>query len=276
MAQITVRTNGQTLKVAAYAAHWTSAALAAIASGNDDVASGTTLTITSDYTFYFANNAETATIGVWQLDGTQLALHSELPVHPGVGPRVLNPVPDVYQSAADDTGLTTGALPAGALAETFPRWVVCANTAVLTSARLSVAGISLRQGMTISSISFISATTALVAGDNQWFALYNSAGALLAQTADVTSEAWAANSVKTLALTAPVTTTYSGLHYLAIMVKASGGNVPTLAAQSPIALTYGQLPKLSALTADNALAAAAPAPLGAFSNAAGYPYAYVS
>ena len=41
-----------------------------------------------------------------------------------------------------------------------------------------------------------------------------------------TSTAWAANSRKTLSLTSTFTTTYSGIHYLGIMVAAT--TVPTI------------------------------------------------
>jgi hypothetical protein len=50
----------------------------------------------------------------------------------------------------------------------------------------------------------------------------------LARTADQTTAAWAANTIKTLAIAqatagsaSSYTTTYSGLHYLGVMIKAS-------------------------------------------------------
>lgn len=100
MAQITVRTNGQTLTVNASVSHWTTAALAVTASAGDDVESTTTTTITSDYTMHFANTATTATVTVKQLDGTTLHTGT-YEVNPGVGARVLSPTISTDQASAD-------------------------------------------------------------------------------------------------------------------------------------------------------------------------------
>jgi hypothetical protein len=115
----------------------------------------------------------------------------------------------------------------GALYETFDR-DMCdeVNTAALSSGRLSLQAIWLPAGTVISSISFWSATTALATGTNQLFGLYDINLNLLCSSTNDTSTAWAANSKKTLSLTSAFTTTYSGLHYLGIMVTAT--TVPTL------------------------------------------------
>jgi len=125
----------------------------------------------------------------------------------------------------------------GALYETFDR-NLCneVNTSVLSSGRLSLQSIWLPAGTTISSISFWSATTALSAGTNQLFGLYDINLNLLRSSVNDTSTAWGANSRKTLSLTSTFTTTYSGLHYLGIMVT---GTVPTLKGNT--AKTGGQL-----------------------------------
>jgi hypothetical protein len=144
--------------------------------------------------------------------------------------------------------LTAGAFPvfsgynkmvlAGALYETFDR-NLCdeVNTAVLSSGRLSLQSIWLPAGITINSISFWSATTAGATLTNQLFGLYDNNLNLLRQSNNDTSTAWAANARKTLTLTAPFTTTYSGLYYLAIMIAAT--TVPTLKGNT--AKTGGQL-----------------------------------
>jgi hypothetical protein len=111
------------------------------------------------------------------------------------------------------------------------------NTAVLSSGRLSLQAIYIPAGTLINSISFWSATTAGATLTNQLFGLYDNNRNLLATSVNNTNTAWAANSRKTLALTAPFTTTYSGLYYLAIMVTA--GTVPTLKGNT--AKTGGQL-----------------------------------
>ena len=100
------------------------------------------------------------------------------------------------------------------------------NTAVLASGRLSLAAIWLPANTTITSISFWSATTAGATLTNQLFGLYDINLNLLRSSTNDTSTAWAANSKKTLSLTSAFTTTYSGLHYLGIMVTAT--TVPTL------------------------------------------------
>ena len=115
----------------------------------------------------------------------------------------------------------------GALYETFDR-DMCdeVNTSVLTSGRLSLQAIWLPAGVTINSISFYSATTQAGAPTNQLFGLYNNNRDLLRSSVNDTTAAWAANALKTLALTSAFTTTYSGLYYLGIMVTAT--TVPTL------------------------------------------------
>ncbi len=115
----------------------------------------------------------------------------------------------------------------GALYETFDR-NLCdeVNTAVLSSGRLSLQAIYLPAGVTITSISFWSATTAAGTPTNQLFGLYDINLNLLRSSNNDTTTAWAANSRKTLSLTSTFTTTYSGIHYLGIMVAAT--TVPTL------------------------------------------------
>lgn len=126
----------------------------------------------------------------------------------------------------------------GALYETIDR-DLCdeVNTALLSSGRLSLQAIYLPAGVTINSISFWSATTAGATLTNQLFGLFDSSYNLLRSSVNDTSTAWAANSRKTLALTSAFTTTYSGIHYLGIMVAAT--TVPTIKGNT--AKTGGQL-----------------------------------
>jgi hypothetical protein len=114
----------------------------------------------------------------------------------------------------------------GALYETFDR-DICdeVNTSVLSTGRLSLQAIWLPADTVITSISFWSATTALSAGTNQLFGLYDINLNLLRSSTNDGATAWSANSRKTLSLTSTFKTTYSGLYYLGIMVT---GTVPTL------------------------------------------------
>lgn len=126
----------------------------------------------------------------------------------------------------------------GCKAETFSRKLVPeVNTALLTTGRLSLESIAIREGELLTSISFWSATTAAGTPTNQLFGLYDNNLNLLRSSVNGTTAAWAANTRKTLDLTSTFTTTYSGLYYLGIMVTAT--TVPTMKGYT--ARTGGQL-----------------------------------
>lgn len=113
--------------------------------------------------------------------------------------------------------------PTGTLAETMPR-EICpeVNTAAPTaSGTLFLQAIYLTVGQLISNITISSATTAAGTPTNYFFALYSGARALLAQSANQTTTAWAANTVKTLAMTTPYRVPTSGLYYIGIMMTAT-------------------------------------------------------
>jgi hypothetical protein len=100
-------------------------------------------------------------------------------------------------------------------------------TALTTQVMTSVA-LPLDAGTVVTSLTFKSGATAAGTPTNWWFALYSSAAtpALLAQSADQTTTAWAANTSITLALATPQLVTTAGVYYAAIMVKAT--TPPTL------------------------------------------------
>ncbi len=100
---------------------------------------------------------------------------------------------------------------------------VALTTQVMTSVPVVLAA-----GETVTNITFYSGATAAGTPTNWWFALYSNAAtpALLAQTADQTSTAWAAFTKKTVALSTPQVITTGGVYWAAIMVKAT--TVPTL------------------------------------------------
>lgn len=145
--------------------------------------------------------------------------------------------------------------------------------AALVSQRLQMFAIDLPSGLTVTSITFVSGTTALATGVNQWFALFDSSRALLRQTTDDTSTAWAASTAKTLNLTSTFTTTYSGLHYLGIMVNAT--TVPTLTGTTGVAQVNGIAPILCGASTTG-LTTTAPNPAAAIANQATEAWAYVS
>jgi hypothetical protein len=117
---------------------------------------------------------------------------------------------------------------AGNIAETIPRNICTeANVTALNSGILLLTAVFLRAGQVVTNISFFSATTAAGTPTNGFFCLYNSLSkSLLASSANFTSEAWAANSIKTKAMTTPYTILKSGIYYLGIMITAT--TVPTL------------------------------------------------
>lgn len=100
---------------------------------------------------------------------------------------------------------------------------VALATGVMTSVP-----IFLQAGDVVTNLSFRSGATAAGTPTNYWFALYSDAAtpALLAQTADQTSTAWAANTTKTLALSAAYTVPKTSIYWAAIMVTAT--TPPTL------------------------------------------------
>jgi hypothetical protein len=103
-----------------------------------------------------------------------------------------------------------------------------ANQTAFTTQTMKSTPLFLRAGDVVTNLTFVSATTAAGTPTNWWFALYSSAAtpALLGQTADQTTTAWAAYTAMTKALASPVTITTTGWHWAAISVKAS--TVPTL------------------------------------------------
>lgn len=129
----------------------------------------------------------------------------------GVAP---SPIGTFYRASQPRIGLYDSASDSGSVALT---------TQVMTSVPLY-----LTAGDVITNLSFESGATAAGTPTNWWFALYDTAGtpALLGQTADQLTAAWAAFTVKTLALASAYTATKTGVYWASIMVKAT--TVPTL------------------------------------------------
>ncbi len=152
------------------------------------------------------------------------------------------------------------------------------NASVLTTQVMSSVPLYLRAGETVTSLTFVSATTAANTPTNWWYALYDPEGDLLGQTADQTNTAWAANTAKTVALATPVVVSTTGWHRAACMVKAT--TPPTLAgvtlhnAVESAAIITGELPL--AATSGSALTDTAPATIGTLTAIAGVPLCIAS
>jgi hypothetical protein len=132
----------------------------------------------------------------------------------------------------------------GTLSETIPR-ELCpeVNTAVGATGVLFMQAIKLTAGQVINNIIASSATTAAGTPTNYAFGIYDSARNLLANTANQTTTAWAANTVKTIALTAAFRVPTTGVYYIGFYMTATtvltlkGGTAKTggqLAAAAPI------------------------------------------
>jgi hypothetical protein len=186
---------------------------------------------------------------------------------------------DVSNTAAISQAKVSYLRPTGSIAQTFPREVASiSDLVVLVSGRLSLVAVDLPSGKVVTSISFLSRSTAGASLTNQWFALFDNSASpvLLRQTVDDTTTAWAANAVKTLALSSTFTTTYSGLHYLGIMV--AGTTVPTMAGINVGSGTFASITPVIAgtsttgLTTPGSFTSPASTPAGTTT----VPYAYVS
>jgi hypothetical protein len=165
--------------------------------------------------------------------------------------------------------------PLAALFETFSRENADANLSVLATGTLVLQAVFLPYNAVVSGITCVAGATAAGTPTNQWFALYDQTLNKLAVTADDTSTAWAADTAKTLSFSGGYTTTYAGLHYLGVMVKAT--TVPTLAGQATRASITGLAPKTCGLSTGGLTnPASAPAAAAAITAAAASIYAYTS
>lgn len=95
--------------------------------------------------------------------------------------------------------------------------------AALATGVATAVPIALAAGDVISNISVCSGQTAAGVPTNQWAALYSSAGtpALISQSVDRTTEAWAANTWRTFALAAAYTVVKAGVFWVSVMVAAT-------------------------------------------------------
>jgi hypothetical protein len=160
--------------------------------------------------------------------------------------------------------------------ENIPRWAISGDLSALTTQVMLSVAVPLQAGDVVSNITFLSGATALATGTNWWFALYSSAStpALLAQTADQTSTAWAADTAMTVALSSAQLITAAGLYYASIMVKA--GTLPSLMGRSlnragaSGAIASGQ--KILARTSGSSLTDTAPATITSATTVANVPY----
>ena len=172
--------------------------------------------------------------------------------------------------ASRNLGLT------GTIAETIPR-ELCAevNTAVGATGVLFMNAIYLTAGQLVSNIVLWTATTAANVPTNYNVGLYDVNRNLLAQGTNKTTEAWAANSSKSFAMTSAYRVPTSGTYYIGFYMTAT--TVVTL--KGGTAKTGGQLaagvPILHG-TSTSGLTTALPNPAAAITAGTASIYAYVS
>lgn len=164
----------------------------------------------------------------------------------------------------------------GTLAETMPR-ETCpeVNTTAPASGTLAMQLIYLKAGTLVSNITIASATTAAGTPTNYFFALYDINRNLLAQSANQTTTAWAANTVKTLPMTTSYRVPTSGPYYIGYMMTAT--TVATL--KGGTARTGGQLAGSAPIiygTSTTGLTTALPNPAAAITSGTASIYAAVS
>lgn len=150
--------------------------------------------------------------------------------------------------------------PAGFYRSNLPRLLANTDLAALTTQIMTSVALPLAAGDIVTNLTFKSGATAAGTPTNWWFALYDRAGALLAQTADQLTAAWAATTAKTVALATAQQILASGVYYAAVMVKAT--TVPTLigfTTQAGASAGLLAADKVIAQTSGSALTGTAPA-----------------
>lgn len=159
---------------------------------------------------------------------------------------------------------------------TVPRWTSAGSTTP-TSGTLYLTPIALPADLDVTSITFCSVTTGATSPSNWWFGLFDEQRAALALTADQLTAGWAANTAKTLALTAPATTTYEGVHYLGVMVAAATPPTLMTTAGAPAATDIAAVaPKSGASTTGLTVPPSLPFTAAAITAASHRHYAYVT
>jgi hypothetical protein len=159
-------------------------------------------------------------------------------------------------------------------AETIPKILAAGDLAIAATGVELAVMVPLVTGTVVTSITFITGGTALATGTAGYAVLRDSAGAKLAQTADFTSTARAANTEYTVTLSSAYTVTATGAYRIGISFTASTiptlrgvslGNAAVAASGTTIAVTHG-----------SSVGGTAPSTVATPSNAAVLPYFRIS
>lgn len=169
---------------------------------------------------------------------------------------------------------------ASGVAETFSRAGARTENlaSALTSGRLYlIGGIVLQGGVTYNTIHFVTGSTALGTGSNQWFCLVDQSFNVLAKTNDDTNAAWGANTDKGLTISGGYTPGADIAVYVGVVVVAS--TMPTLQGVAYSLTTISGLGR--SMGGNSTTGLTNPASLGATCASTttaglGQPYAYVT
>lgn len=166
----------------------------------------------------------------------------------------------------------------GVFAETIPR-ELCpeVNSTIGASGTLFLQAIYLNAGQLVSNISISSATTAAATptSNGLLFGLYDASRNLLAQCAAQGAWTWAANTIKTLAMSTAYRVPTSGLYYIGLLQVAT--TIATI--KGGTARTGGQLGGLAPIlhgTSSTGLTTSLPNPAAAITAGTASMYAGVS
>lgn len=149
------------------------------------------------------------------------------------------------------------------------------DLSALTTQVMTSVALYLEAGDTVTNLSFRSGATAADTPLHYWFALYDNSAtpAKLAQSADQTTTAWAANTTKTLALATAQAITTTGVYYAAICMQATACVSlvgASLYAGASGAIVSGQ--KVLAQTSGSSLTATAPSTIATPTTIGTVPY----
>lgn len=110
----------------------------------------------------------------------------------------------------------------GAIASNMERNYSVTNLTAVASGTLRVAGgCILPRGVEINSVSFKTGDTGLTTPTHQWMCILDQSRNVLAKTVDNTNVAWGAQTVRTLALSAPYTPAEDTPVYLGLLITAA-------------------------------------------------------
>ena len=168
------------------------------------------------------------------------------------------------------------AQPTGTIAETIPRILVGSLGTLLTAGRLYLTLCWMPAGAVVHTIAFSAGSPGLTLGTSPhlWFAIYDHALNLLAQTTDDTAATWGAYAPLAEPLAAPLTLTYTGLYYVGICIAQTGGTLPSVAFSGTTSQNTGVPPVLCG-NSTAALAGVAPATAAAIATDYRFLYARV-